>query len=235
MPSPTCDRFVVFLDILGFTDRVFRDEHEKILKDLLSVKQPINEMQILSNMFSKDRVKSPEDISIQIQPITFSDSIILFSGDDSAISLITTALWTQYIVENAISLSIPIKGAIAFGHLTADTKNSLYFGKPLIYAYELQDEILAYSVVLHHTAEQRFEELSKHPIKGLNVVSLNDFFVKYKIPLKKGAVNHYLLRPSEPDQLKESLIGLYNIVSGYKRCYVDNTLIFLDSINTSTN
>jgi hypothetical protein len=232
--EPTCDRFVAFLDILGFKDRIFRDTHENILNDFRLFINTVEHIEEHSPILLTNWKDSPYYNHAKIKPVTFSDSILLVTGDDSAISLIRLAIRTQQIVEKAISMRIPIKGAISFGNQTADVTNSLYFGKPLIYAYEIQDEILLYSVVLHHTTEQRIKQLSEYPINGLNELSLNSYFIKYKTPLKYGIVNHYLLKPSNPEDLVQQIKAFYSIVSGSKRCYVDNTLSFLDFINIST-
>ncbi len=222
---PTCKRFVAFLDILGFKDRVFRDNLKTIRKDLLSFRKIIDEIE----QFPKNIKTDPDNpflITGKVIPVIFSDSILLVSSNDTGISFFYTAFRTQQIIERAISLGLPIKGAIAFGDQTAYTTKSLYFGKPLIDAFELQGEILLYTAALHHTAEQRIKELNSPDISSF----ISPLFIKYKTPLKQGTVNHYLLKINESDKLISQLHEFYNTLSGSKRCYPDNTLSFLNSI-----
>lgn len=223
--DPTCNRFIAFLDILGFKDRVFRDEFESIYNDLLSFRELLNHIEEMSGMIAADRITSPPVKRARPKTVNFSDSFFLVSGNDSALSLTLIAILTQEIVEKAISLGIPIKGAIAYGEQTADISNSIYFGKPLINAYELQDQILLYSVVLHDSAAQRFRQL--------NDPELDNFFIKYNAPFKIGTVSHYLLKAHANDQLIEQVKAFYNTVPVSKKCYIDNTLHFLEFINPS--
>src|SRR5690606_33152910 len=120
---------------------------------------------------------------------------------------------------------IPIKGAIAYGQQTADFKKSLYLGMPLVDAYELQNELQLYGVILHHTFEQFINETER-----LDQFEHYSNIHKYPTPLKSGAVNHYIVgwfddQPGKNDFISQ-ISRLYNTVSGNPRRYVDNTLEF---------
>jgi hypothetical protein len=41
----TRDRFVAFLDVMGFKDRVYRDSHESIYDALLSFSKPLGKIE----------------------------------------------------------------------------------------------------------------------------------------------------------------------------------------------
>ncbi|MBM3157368.1 MAG: hypothetical protein FJ004_08815 [Chloroflexi bacterium] len=118
-----------------------------------------------------------------------------------------------------------MKGAIAYGEQTADFDTSLHFGRPLVDAYKLQNELLLYTVVLHHTMEQYLiEKAIMQKLEG------NDIF-KYPTPLKEGKITHYVVDWSPfvdaNDDLKSALSQLYGSVSGSPRRYVDNTIEFV--------
>jgi hypothetical protein len=222
----TRDRFVAFLDIMGFKERVNRDSHDTIYKDLLSFFEPVEDIEKfaqfrigIGNVAFSGFEPAPSPVS---RAVAFSDSIIIFSGDNTIMSLFILLDQVQKVLDHAMSRNIPLKGAIAFGHQTADFIHSIFFGKPLIDAYELQDQILIYSVVLHHTVEQRMIDL------GCNPDGYNIYYTQFNTPIKKGVVNHYLLRWNDNEDIATDLKNLQRIVSGKERCYVDNTLHYFN-------
>jgi hypothetical protein len=227
--NDTPNIFVAFLDIMGFRDRVFREIHGDIRKMLESLRPAIEVVEkeakerLQKQILLQKKNKALDTNSPLVFPVSFSDSIILFSSDDSKDSIQRIIIDAEYIFHEAIQNEIPMKGAIAFGEMTVDTTNSLYFGKPLIDAYELHKELQMYGVVLHHTAQRRFEELRKELI-------LDDLVAgDYPVPMKSSKIHHHLLDWTIFCENPENLVKkLYNSVSGTTRLYVDNTLEFLD-------
>ena len=69
----TANRFVAFLDIMGFKDRVARTAHDDLRGQLLD--------------FNSRIMKHTKLNDKKIQLAQFSDSIVLFSNDDSLESL----------------------------------------------------------------------------------------------------------------------------------------------------
>jgi hypothetical protein len=227
--EPTCNRFVAYMDIMGFRDMIFRNTHHKVLEVMEQFRLPIKKIKeeakkrIAGEPHGWDTFKDTA-----VMPVIFSDSVLLFSNDDS-IGAISNLIWqVKSIINNALISGVPMKGALAYGKQTADFHKSLYFGKPLIDAWELQDELVIYGVILHHTIERYLteqgwiEELEERDI------------VKYTAPLRHGTVTHYLVNwPSQPmkaSKAKNSLPNLYGTVSGSARQYVDNTIRFVKRI-----
>jgi hypothetical protein len=228
----TCNRFVAFLDILGFKDRLQRDGHEKVGEMLESLRPAIKIMEEMANRKLKNkRVKSSSKKNTLytpsfIFPVMFSDSIIGISSHDTYTSALQILTFTRFIMYQAIGAGIPIKGAIAYGEFTADLDKSLYFGKPLIDAYELQNELQIYGVALHHTAE-------KYQAENDMIKEFKDFLIINRaVPMKSGSITHYILdwvsyySDDEKDVLN-AVNELYKNVSGKPRMYVDNTLDFV--------
>lgn len=218
----TCKRYVAFLDIMGFRDMVFRESHDVVKGKLESLRPTIEMMKVITEVhLSKENNKSL-DQAFGVFPVTFSDSIIMISYDESNASAMSILGSILYISQQAFEKGIPMKGAVACGEMTADIEGSLYFGKPLIDAFELQQELQLYGVILHHTCERQINDLKSLGDKGV---------VKYSVPMKLGAITHYILdwTPLFEDT-KESInavSNLYNTVSGSPRIYVDNTVEFV--------
>jgi len=171
---PTCNRFVAFMDIMGFRDMVYRNSHNEVMRMMQQFKETIK-------LIDKGDQSSIQREGTKVKPVIFSDSVILFSNDGSARSL-KEILWAvQYLIGDAMIHGIPMKGAISFGKQTADLDESLYFGRPLIDAWELQGELYMYGVVLHHTVEKYV-----HQHKEKLDFILNRDIRKYDAPFKQG-------------------------------------------------
>jgi hypothetical protein len=232
---PTCNRFVAFLDIMGFRERVYRESHENVKRLLESLYPTIEKTEkIAKDWLAGKRLKIKVDNDVHffpspaVYPVLFSDSIILISSDRFMISINEMFSTVALILHEAINIEIPMKGAIAYGEMTADLNKHLYFGRPLIDAYELQSELQLYGVVLHHTCEKRINEL-----KLITYFEDNNL-LKYPIPMKSGEINHYIVNWINQSEKEKDLLNLisnlYNNVSGTPRIYVDNTIEFIREI-----
>lgn len=210
----TCERFVAFIDIMGFKEMVLISNHNEVKNILTSFWPTIGVVTwARKRTITKNRL------------VVFSDSIILLSNNGSKKAADDILFDTQWIIRNAISQEIPIKGAIAYGEQTADFKKSLHFGKPLIHTFELQEALSLYGVILHHTMEKRLIKLGM-----LQELEYQNIIFKYQVPIKSEKISHFLLNWTSHSKKKDSLKAttkLYNSVSGVPRIYVDNTLEFV--------
>lgn len=228
------DRFVAFLDIMGFKERLQRDGDDKVKKMLESLLPTIDYIETMTE-YASTNTAGPA-----IKHIIFSDSIIVISSDKSQQAFNWIIFDTKLIIYNAIIQRIPIKGAIAFGVQTADFVRSLHFGQPLIDAFDLQNQLQLYGIVLHHTCERYLNDpdfIKKSGVKRLSDIDITN----YLVPMKSGNINHYLVNwvslyetnkrfmNEEKDPIND-VSSLYNIVSGKPRIYVDNTLKYVRDI-----
>jgi hypothetical protein len=215
----TCERYIAFLDIMGTKDRLQREGHDKSLvkhKALLFTKRMID---IIPALPEKDKLAD-------IKCVMFSDSIILISEDNLDKSLKDMISITRFLLHSALKIGLPIKGAIASGRYTYSKVNSINFGQPLIDAFELQNELQLFGVVLHHTVE---ETLRKYDTIDESAI------VNIRVPMKSGNITHYLINWIDNmdiigDNPQELVSKLYYGVSGKPRIYVDNTLDFVREI-----
>lgn len=218
----TRNRFVAFLDIMGFKDRVARNDHNEIL----------NELEVFQSNISQ-YVSYHREANVQIA--LFSDSILIYSQNDSIDSLHALADITSHIMMYAIQQEkpIPLKGAIAAGRMTCNQTKQLYFGQALIDAYLLEENVKYYGVLVHHSAE--------------SYLKLEDFqeFRDVKAPLKGGEISHYELKwydivlkqgEANPKTVDDCLKNLRLTVSDEPRKYIDNTqkIICFEETNPTT-
>lgn len=214
------DRLVLYADIMGFSHRVTFSNHTELKKDLEKFKQ------------SWEAKIKPLETGGHLKSVQFSDSILLVVNgtDEKMFNLITKA--AACLMQTATSLGFPIKGVISQGRFSYDKDNELYFGLPLVQAYQLHDEIYYYGIVVHHSAEQivkKYADATKPYTKTL-------------VPLKKGKTSHYhlswhllkkdLSAGNIKDQVNDWLDKIEESVSGTPRIYVDNTRQVVKDDNT---
>lgn len=204
-------RFVLYADLMGFSNRVTFSRHKDLKKEL----------QRFKNLW-QNRI-SPLEKSNHIKSVQFSDSILIVANGTSQkmFNLITKA--AVCLMQSAIKQNFPIKGVLAQGEFSYDKENELYFGLPLVEAYQLHNEMHYYGIVVHHSAVPIVKKYSdaKTP------------YTKMTIPLKSGNASHYHLSWYSLDETLNSnsiklrvndwLDKIEEGVSGTPRIYVTNT------------
>jgi uncharacterized protein YeeX (DUF496 family) len=221
----TCKRFIAFLDILGFKNMVLKNSLNSLYTTLKAFSNTVYDIEQSAKIPVQIANACKKIDKNMVKVIIFSDSIMYVTDDDSVESINDILFSVSAILFKAVQQRIPIKGAIAYGEMTAEPDGSLYFGIPLIDAYELQKELLLYGVVLHDTAEKRFREL------GIIEKDKSTDIYKYPVPMKSGLINHYIVNWDwfgSKEEALERVSEFYNDVSGNSRKYVDNTLDFVN-------
>lgn len=213
------ERLILYADIMGFSHRVTFTNHEKLKHELQEFKH------------SWEKRIRPLEMGGYLKSVQFSDSILLVVNgtDEKMFNIITKA--AVCLVQSAMSLGFPIKGVIAQGKFSYDKDNELYFGLPLVEAYQLHEEIYYYGIVVHHSAEQTVKKYS----------DATKPYTKTEISLKKGKTSHYHLswhllnKNLSSGNIKEEankwLDKIEESVSGTPRIYVDNTRAVVENDN----
>ncbi len=214
----TTKRFVAFLDIMGFKDMVARNSHKNIYNSLHAITSDVKQG------------KWHMDSYISI----FSDSIVIFSRDQTQKSF-HDLIWSVLIIfTRFLLLDIPLKGCLSFGTLTVDREKQIFFGQPLIDAYLLEEDLLYFGVILHHSAEKEI----------CSWYSQMPYFLEIPTKLKSGTSNHLnLIWPSAYEIISSDLCptgycldplevmrNLKFIMSGAPRRYLDNTIEVIEEI-----
>jgi hypothetical protein len=172
-------RFITYIDLMGFKDYLTKNSNEEAYNRMLNIvnkskeiKEFVNEMhEILEN--GKELLKTT----------IFSDSIIIYSKDDSEISANAIFFASINLYNYAIMKSIPLKGAISQGMLSVDEKNNLLIGQPLIDAYYLQDEVNYYGIVADHNIDSF---LAKKNVDNDYML----YFIECETPMKSNRAIH---------------------------------------------
>ena len=218
----TANRFVAFFDILGFKDLVLKSSHEHVLEQLKKIKQIVQKQEEHQDWHKKEYNICPS----QTKSVIFSDSIIIFSKSNTDADALKITMDAHFLLFNAMKEGIPIKGALSYGEITVNFKDSLFFGRPIIDAYLLHEELQMLTAIIDNNYEMQIEFFP-----NVDVIKLA--LRQYKANLKQGNITHNLIAPSTDNHRKEVLINLgkqYKNVSGMPRKYIDNTVDFLKYI-----
>ncbi len=186
------NRWVAYLDLLG-------------IKDLINTSYWTKVFEVYAD--SIDHFKKDSFDSHLLKKITFSDSFIIYTIDDTDLAYRAIDSFIRYFFVSLIKKKIPVRGSMSFGEFYADDESGLYFGAALNEANmfsELQDWI---GFMLTETAVKRLGELGLPADERLN-------YAYYPIPLKKYTVK------SEADyiNLPAFIIGNSPSTEGQKPC-----------------
>lgn len=214
------DRFVLYLDIMGFKERVNRCETDALKKDLMSFKTKNNKLKPLLKSKAKD---GENDLLKMAQ---FSDSIVVISRSNTKEDLNRICKATVILMQTAMESKFALRGAIALGQMVFDESNQLFFGKALVDAYLLEEQLAYYGVVFHESAEEKVKEAMSS--EGIYYPIKDD-----EVPIKGGKSKHFHVAwhlmtkaLSKGNISTDALTWLENLrttVSGTPRVYLDNT------------
>lgn len=212
-------RYVAFLDVLGFKDYALRH----------SIDEVYNRLQILNGFRPEEGERDYDsDEEKRIKFSIFSDSIFIFTRDDSFVTLRHFLSYVKRVMRMALRNEIPLKGAIAYGDIVVDDNTNLFCGQPIIDAYLLEEELQYMGVVFHHTFEEAYGKLSDTQFKRIC-----EWVKEESTPFKYGKRIHfnldYRVSGSKVYNLASHVVNQRYYSSGDARKYVDNTLDMLES------
>lgn len=219
----TTERFVAFIDIMGFKDMVMKMPHEEIYR-IMKMIGDAKELNagILTDAKNQKLVRST----------TYPDSIMLYSKDKTVKAFDALVTAVAGLTSDLFAEGVPHKGAIAYGKMTLDQDRSIFFGQPLIDAYLLQEELHFYGVIMHGSVE----EIMSKKISG------QTFVKKYDCHLKNGKSGHFTVYPifadshgaeNYPEDHEKIINSLHQMrfrTSGHLRRYIDNTESYFKSL-----
>lgn len=175
------ERFVAYFDILGFSDLV-NDSNGDISKQILinKYKEIIekSEKEVLEiNSFSENRMKH----------VWFSDTFIFFTEGGEGIDYRAIITCSQFFIKNMLYINEPLRGAISYGELYADTSKNIFVGKALIEAYKEAESQNWIGLILSPSATRRTRTLNLEPIRHA--------FAKTEIPRKPELIDKIATSP----------------------------------------
>lgn len=216
-------KFVLYLDIMGFKERVTKVEISELEKQLRVFKTKNKQ---LKPLLEKSNTNPKETL---IDMAQFSDSIVLVTVGDTLDDLNRICKAAVILMQTGLETGFALRGAMAKGEMIFDKENQLFFGKALVDAYLLEEELCYYGIVFHESMEDKVIKIGKSS-KFKKYIPIEDI----DIPLKKGKSKHYhiawhkmnknLDKGNMSDEAIEWLRNMRKTVSGNPRVYLDNTI-----------
>lgn len=221
------ERFVLLVDIMGFSAFVQNTSFNEALDQVVKFNKAL--MTRAENLLQGDRLKLA----------FFSDSILVVSEANTQEDLNLISKAGVVLMQESFKKGFAIKGCLAHGQFHYDTETNIFFGLPLVNAYQLGDqELKYYGIIVHHTAEKIIRKLSKRlrwASSRRRRIRGNNPYVYSEVPLKSSGWScHCHLAWNLYDNKLESPIDNWSTcekylqqieltVSGAPRIYIDNT------------
>ncbi len=175
--------YVAFLDILGFREVVNNNDHE-VLSSIYDTKISTDIENI--GYFFEINKGVLDDLKIEI--LAVSDSIILWSQDDSIIDFYMLVLNVKELLQSFFNKGVPLRGAISVGPLSIRKINGQInvFGKALTNSYNLESNQEWTGCVID---QECLDVLDNDEENHLNELMNKKIITKYLVPKKQGKVD----------------------------------------------
>jgi hypothetical protein len=180
-------RWVAYIDLLGSSDMVLNDPWCDVFIRYSKAIESFTDLNGSEGNIGND---------------WFSDSFIFYSEDDSKGSFQDIHHCTHWFIINLLRAGIPACGAIAYDDFYADKDNRLYFGKALVDAHALAENIDFITHILTRSAEEQVVAI------GLPVENWHYAYIK--VPYKENKDN----KEDWPEKLPAYIVGSAGSING---------------------
>lgn len=171
-------RYVASLDVLGFTNAL---QHDVVmLSDAYWTAIKLAERTQMSSRFIPDNPgvtridgKRPEGKEVRDHPhiykvTVFSDSIFVFTDDESPESLIDLCEYCFLVYREFLRQGLPLRGGIAGGEAIVMPEDGLYVGQAIVDAWKIEQSLDLTGIVLAEglTCPAAAEAVATFKVKG---------------------------------------------------------------------
>ena len=199
-------KFIAYLDILGFKDLVQNNTHKRLfeLYDKLFTNITTFAIGGKFNFIEKDghRKAVYDSSQIILNSLIISDSIILWTDDNSMKSFIDIVVGVKNILNHHFITGVPLRGAIVEGHIdkinrtflsNKDNSQITLIGLGLVQAYLKENEQDWSGCIVDKSCIELFlsyveEHKDSEDVATLEYLVEKDLLLKYKAPLKSGNI-----------------------------------------------
>lgn len=182
------NRAVAFIDVLGFKQMIgdlsaaeLGEKYKRAIRNALE-KFSVNVGSSKEPAFFPD-MKGNDEYCISY---VFSDSIILTSFDDLEENCLKLLIFTYRLSRTMIAQGFLVRGGVSYGDMFIHLEDSVFVGKALTQAYELEMNQEWAGIAIHDNVIEAFPNIFDGARKFSEY--LRCLFVKYPVPMKRGAV-----------------------------------------------
>lgn len=187
--------YVAYLDILGYKELVQNNSHEELKKiyDFSVKKFTISNNNNQRVIIESSRPSLIGDGSnINVQSLMVSDSIIVWSMDNSSKSFCDILYMCMKIVSSSILKYLPVRAAVSSGPITYDymengsNNQTFLYGGSIIKAYTLAESTNWIGCVIDDDTINNFIEKSvTDDFIKIHELLNRKILIPYKVPLKQ--------------------------------------------------
>lgn len=226
--------FIAFIDIMGFKNKLQSDGIDETYNDLIAIQENHRFLDTVSSVEPGNRNK------FQDQSYFFSDSIVIYTVDDTFHSLMEISMHVSDLLVNSFKIGVPLNGGIAHGLMKIDKEKNIFLGQPLINSYEIQSELLAYCIVFHSSVDKYLDDTNPENIqKELGESELSEFVTNNdlkifrrllcieKLPFKFGSIYCTMLKLKFKSDNNDIILRIKKLRAtsfGRARLYIDNSI-----------
>lgn len=204
-------RYLAFLDILGFKDLIENNNLSEIVKLYEKFEPSLLYSMAVSNIgyrlenLSEHSLPSAEQT--HLNSLFISDSIIIWTDDDSPNRFVDLVSVVKQHMKLAIEFGFPLRGAITCGELEIKTGNhgmtkkqnsfNTILGLPLTKAYLLENTaewsgcVIDDEAIKHYNLTVNFIKSTQPKTLDLDGLMRMDFIRPYKVPMKTGQIKEF--------------------------------------------
>lgn len=178
--KPPSERFVAFLDILGFAEMIETEPIEKIMGELHNAIHSVQLSEHLNTLAHDPQTKSLrlESRAKCLETFSFSDSFVLCSQDSSLASFRQILAGTFFLTRSLFVSGLPVRGAITCGEVSCIPCTNHMAGKAIIRAARLEKKQNWFGVIIDSAC------LTIERLEFLNNLEMRVAYVPYPVPLK---------------------------------------------------
>ncbi|ASS74209.1 hypothetical protein CIG75_03875 [Tumebacillus algifaecis] len=200
--------YVAFLDILGFSEALMANK----IEDIEKLYRTIEQVFIVDNSKAMNRNKEGildafgkigldhllnefEDSSIDAHSV--SDSLFLWTSDDSALSFQQLTHYVNRLLTQFLIYGFPARAAITYGEVAVRTVKTGFhpqrnvFGRGIAKAHTLEGLQVWSGAIVDDVALSHVLLRKSFGETMVNSLYREKFLVEYEVPMKKGEVKSY--------------------------------------------
>jgi len=204
----TSKKYIAFLDILGFKDLIENNKLDDIEKLYDTLQKSVLYSFAISNpehkLINKGKVDLPSIKETNLNSLVISDSIIIWTDDDSQGSFFELILAVKYFMYFSMQSGFPLRGGISSGELVVKNgrhekspKFNSYttlLGLSLTRAYILESKSEWSGCIIDEKCVEHFtNKLKSYDSNTANLEFFEemDIIRSYKVPMKSGPIKKY--------------------------------------------
>jgi len=169
------ERYVSFLDILGFSNMIRENDLDFIIRKFEAVLYFLPHPKALGK-YVKLEGETNQGVK-KCSCFSFSDTFVLSTEDTSDESFNNITIATFLLARSLFGVGLPVRGAITRGEADCIPNTNHLLGKAIIGAKELEEKQDWFGIILSPDVLSVYDVIPSGPIE--------DILVEYQVPLKE--------------------------------------------------